>query len=81
MTDDPPREWPEGDDSTATSEDLAEISTRIDRVAADIEALQKLGEEHDLPAVERTAKRIEGTLSTLDSNVPPELTDGDESPE
>lgn len=57
------------------TDDVQEIRERIDEIAEAAERLQELGDRQNVPAVERTAKRIEGTLTTLDNNVPPELTD------
>jgi hypothetical protein len=56
-------------------DDIREMRERIDDIAEATERLQELGEENDVPAVERIATRIEGTLTTLDNQVPPELTD------
>ena len=58
---------------TASPEDLAEIRARIETIAEETAALRDAGAEHDIPAVERTAKRLQGTLSTLEANVPPEV--------
>jgi hypothetical protein len=58
-----------------TDQEIRQMRRRIDEIAEAAETLQELGEETDVPAVERTAKRIEGTLAPLDAHVPPELTD------
>lgn len=58
-----------------TDQDIQEIRSRIDDIAEAARELQELGEDHDLPVVERTAKRIDGTVRPLDEHVPPELTD------
>ena len=58
-----------------TDNDIEQIRRRIDDITEAAEQLQELGAENDLPAVERTAKRIDGTVAPLDAHVPPELTD------
>ena len=58
-----------------TDQDIREMRRRIDEIAEAARELRELGEETDVPAVERTAERIEGTLAPLDANVPPERTD------
>lgn len=50
-----------------------EIAEEIERLEAATARLRELGEEADLPAVERNAKRVEGVVETLADNVPPEL--------
>jgi hypothetical protein len=58
-----------------TDNEIQQIRRRIDDIAEAAERLEELGAENDLPAVERTAKRIEGTVGPLDAHVPPELAD------
>ena len=52
-------------------DDLREIREQIETIQAATERLRELGS--DVPAVERNAKRIQGSLSVLDAEVPPEL--------
>lgn len=54
---------------------LAELAERIERLAETTEELRELGEEHEIPAVERNAKRIQGVLHVLEQNVPRDLID------
>lgn len=61
----------------ADDADLAELRRRIDDLAEAAAAVRELGEANDVPAVERGAVRIEGTLAMLDAHVPPELVEGD----
>jgi hypothetical protein len=53
----------------------AEMADELERLLAAAERLRELGEAADVPAVERNAKRIEGTAETLSDNLPPELTE------
>ena len=53
-------------------ETLREIAEEIDRLVASAERLRELGEA-GIPAVERNAKRVADTATTLSDNVPPEL--------
>lgn len=55
------------------TDDIREMRERIEELSDTLDELQELGEENDIPAVERIAKRMDGTLTTLDSHVPPEL--------
>lgn len=57
------------------TDDIREIRERIDELGETLDELQELGEENDIPAVERIATRMAGTLTTLDSHVPRELVD------
>lgn len=57
------------------TDDVREIRERIDELSEILDELQELGEENDIPAVERIATRMDGTLTTLDAHVPPELVD------
>lgn len=59
------------------TDDVREIRERIDDLNETLAELQRLGEEHDVPAVERIATRMDGTLTTLDAHVPPELVEED----
>lgn len=55
------------------TQDIAELADCIDTLVAATEDLREFGEEHDLPVVERTADRLEGTVDVLEQNVPREL--------
>lgn len=54
-----------------THEELAEIREQIETIRTATERLRELGS--DVPAIERNATRIRGSLSALDAEVPPEL--------
>ena len=54
-------------------EDLREIREQIDELQATAARLQELGEEHDIPAVERNASRVGDVAGMLELNVPEEL--------
>lgn len=54
---------------------IEEIHAHVDDLTATAETLRQLGEESDLPALERNAKRIEGIADVLDRNLPPETLD------
>ena len=58
-----------------TDHDIQKIRDRIEQIEDAVDDLQQLGDDNDIPAVERTATRIEGALTTLDAHVPPELTE------
>lgn len=59
-----------------TDRDLyREMAAEIEKLNDAVARLRELGEEGDLPAIERNAKRIEGTAETLSDNLPPELTE------
>ena len=68
MTDDAPTR-------TVSEEEIEQIRTHVDDIAEAARTLRELGVEHDLPVVECTAERIEGTVDPLDAHVPPELSD------
>lgn len=50
--------------------DPEELLARIENLEAAVADLQAYGETHDIPVVERTATRIDGTVATLYGNVP-----------
>jgi len=52
---------------------LREMAEEIDRLLDAADRLRELGEEAGIPAVERNAKRVADTATTLEDNVPPEL--------
>ena len=52
-----------------------EMAAEIEKLNDAVARLQELGEEAGVPAIERNAKRIEGTAETLSDNLPPELTE------
>ena len=52
-----------------------EIEAEIEKLNDAVGRLRELGEEVGMPAIERNAKRIEGTAETLSDNLPPELTE------
>lgn len=53
--------------------DIRELREHIDELAAHATALRECGEQMDVPAVERNAKRVEDTVAMLEMNVPAEL--------
>lgn len=52
-----------------------EMADELETLLAAAERLRALGEEADVPVIERNAKRIEGVATTLSDNLPPELTE------
>ena len=50
-----------------------EMAAEIERLNDAADRLRELGEEAGMPAIERNARRIEGTAETLSDNLPPEL--------
>lgn len=54
-------------------ETCAEMAEELERLLAAADRLRELGEEADVPAVERNAKRVADTATTLADNLPPEL--------
>ena len=62
-----------GDTDGITNGDVEELRRRIDDLAAAAADVRRLGESNGVPAVERGAARIEGTIAMLDAHVPPEL--------
>lgn len=53
--------------------ELRELAARVDRLAETAAELRELGEEHEIPAVERNARRVEDVVEVLKQNVPEEL--------
>lgn len=51
-------------------ETLLELIESLQQTTDEIEGW---GTENEFPAVERTAVRLQGTIDTLEQNVPPEL--------
>jgi len=62
-------------DRTLTDAELREIREQIEAIEDAAQRLEELGA--DVPAVERNAVRIRGTLGMLDAAVPPELLQDD----
>jgi hypothetical protein len=58
-------------------EALEAIRERIEDLLDAAATVRELGAEHDIPAVERDAKRVEDVAATLDLNVPEELFGGE----
>ena len=58
--------------------DLDELRELVEELADANDAVREYGDDHDIPAVERTAKRIDGTIATLRQNVPGTLSDREE---
>ena len=56
-----------------SDEDLEAIATELERIRESADRLRELGEESDLPAVERNAIRLQGTLRMLEAQFPPEI--------
>ncbi len=54
-------------------ETLAEIDAEIAQLMETVERIQQLGEEAEIPAIQRNAKRVEGVATTLSDNLPEEL--------
>ena len=52
---------------------LAEMAALVEELAATTAELRSLGEDADLPAVERNAARLQGVIEQLERNLPPEL--------
>lgn len=63
-------------DSTPPDPDIEELRERVAALEAATAALREYGEDNDVPAVERNAARIEGTVSVIKRNVP-EKPDGE----
>ena len=51
----------------------AEMAEELETLLAAAERLRELGDEADVPAVERNAKRVADTATALADNIPPEL--------
>lgn len=58
---------------TPDRQEMAEFANRVDDLVEATEALREFGEEQELPVVERTADRIEGSVDMLEQNLPREL--------
>jgi len=54
-------------------ETYAEMAEALETLLAAAERLRELGDEADVPAVERNAKRVADTATTIEDNLPPEL--------
>ena len=64
------------DDAGGTDRDVyREMAEEIETLNESVARLRELGEGAGLPAIERNARRIEGTAETLSDNLPPELTE------
>lgn len=50
--------------------DVEELRERVADLRDAAAALREYGEENDVPAVERNAKRVEGTVNVLEQHVP-----------
>ena len=57
-------------------ETYAEMAAELETLLAAAGRLRELGDEADVPAVERNAKRVADTATTLSDNLPPELYEG-----
>ncbi|MFB6078886.1 MAG: hypothetical protein ABEJ80_07915 [Halarchaeum sp.] len=55
--------------------DIDELQRLVDDLEEATAALREYGDENDIPAIERNAKRIEGTVGIVKQNVPGGLTD------
>lgn len=60
-------------DRTNRNRSLREIGETIDELAEATTELRELGDEANMVAIERNAKRIEGILEIAEQHVPPEL--------
>ena len=58
--------------------DLDELRRLVDELADANDAVGEYGDAHGIPAIERTAERIEGTIATLRQNVPGALEEREE---
>ncbi len=65
-------------DDRDESPDLDELRELVAELAEANDAVREYGDEHGIPAIERTAKRIDGTIATLRQNVPGALSDREE---
>lgn len=61
------------DTETRNDATIRELREHIDELADHAAALRECGEQANVPAIERNAKRIEDTVAMLDMNVPTEL--------
>lgn len=52
---------------------IEEMRTLVDELAETAAELREVGEEEDLPAIERNVARLEGVIEQLDRNLPAEL--------
>lgn len=52
-----------------------EMAAEIERLNDAVARIRELGEEAGMPAIERNAKRVADTATTLSDNLPPELTE------
>lgn len=59
--------------STPREDELAELQERVATLEEAIVAVREFGEEHDNPAIERSASRLAGTVAILKQNVPGSL--------
>jgi len=55
--------------------DVQELATYVDDLDAAATTLREYGIDHDLPAIERNAKRVQGTVEIIRQNVPGGLTE------
>lgn len=57
-------------DTDRTDVDIDELRERVAALSEAAEALREYGDAHDIPAIERSAARVEGTVRVIESNVP-----------
>ena len=56
--------------SNTNRPDADELARYVEELDAAATALREYGADHDLPAIERNAKRIQGTVAIIRQNVP-----------
>lgn len=61
-------------DTDDSDPDVEALLERVEDLEAAVAALREFGDEHDIPAIERNAKRIEGSTEAIRQNVPGGLT-------
>lgn len=50
--------------------DIEELQALVNDLEASLDAVRTYGLEHEIPAIERNATRMHGTLETIKQNVP-----------
>ena len=78
MSEDDPGETESSADRPDAEIDLDELRELVAELSDANDAVRAYGEDHTIPAIERTAERIDGTIATLRQNVPGALSEREE---
>lgn len=69
----------QAEDADTKSPTRNQIRTTVATISAETDELQRLLEDRDNPALERNAAQLNRIVEVLEMNIPPGLTDEDET--